>query len=254
MATTDLQTIVPSHMQSVPGSVNIPIARFPPASKSAVPDADKAASDLVDTFNKALKQHDYQAISHLFLEDGFWRDHLALSWDFHTVKGPKKVLGFLKDCEGSRDGFRLKNIAIDRTSNVRAPQVAPVDGAGEVPAVQFFFKLETVIGWGEGIARLVEQDGNWKIFTLYTSLRQLKGHEEEIYDRRAKGVEHGGQPGRKNWAERRTAESNYDEGREPAVLIVGRSFSLNSQALLISFPRRGSGWSDSRCKIKDARR
>lgn len=220
MASADVQT-VPSHMRSEPGSINIPLAKFPATSRATVLDADKTATDFVGTFNKALNEHDYRTVSDLFVEEGFWRDHLALSWAFRTVRGPKGILDFLQHCAGSRDGFRLKSITIDRSSTVRAPQVAPMDGVGDVSGIQFVFKLETVIGSGEGVARLVEHRGNWKIFSLYTSLQELKGHEEAVYHRRAQGVDHGGNPGRKNWAERRVLESGYGDGSEPSVLIVG---------------------------------
>jgi len=208
-------------MRSEPGSVNIPLAKFPATSRATVLDADKIATDFVGTFNKALSERDYRAVSDLFVEEGFWRDHLALSWAFRTVRGPKSILDFLQHCAGSRDGFRLKSITIDRSSTVRAPQVAPMDGAGDVSGIQFVFKLETVIGSGEGVARLVEQRSGWKIFSLYTSLQELKGHEEAVYHRRSQGVDHGGKPGRKNWAERRTLEAGYGDGSEPSVLIVG---------------------------------
>ncbi|KAK9234252.1 flavin-containing monooxygenase [Lipomyces kononenkoae] len=221
MAMLDVQRRVPSHMRTVPGSVNIPVARFPAPMKSDLIDLDRIASNLVDTFNRALDERDYQRIAKLFVDDGFWRDHLALSWQLRTVQGHNGIVEFLAGCSESRDGMRLKKISIDRSSNVRAPKLCTIDGAGNVQGVQFFFSVETNIGSGVGITRLVSQNGAWKIYTFYTGLQELKGHEELIYHRRPMGAQHGGQAERKNWAEKRAADAAYENGKEPIVLIIG---------------------------------
>jgi hypothetical protein len=139
---------VPSYIRCVPGSVNIPVAKFPASDKvESTPDAVKVADDFVKTFNSYLDKRDYQAIANQFGEDGFWRDHLGLTWSFRTLRGPKDVLSFLKECSGSKDGFRLKSIAVDSSTNVRAPQFTAIDGGtAGVSGVQFFFTFETAIG------------------------------------------------------------------------------------------------------------
>lgn len=50
---------------------------------------------------------------------------------------------------------------------------------------------------------------------------ELKGHEKTVGNNRLHGIAHGGQPGRKNWQERRTAMENFEDGNEPTVLILG---------------------------------
>src|SRR2546430_10546384 len=52
----------------------------------------------------------------LFLQESYWRDHLGLAWDFHTLKGPKNIVAFL---ESSKNGCRIKSIAIDKSSPFR---------------------------------------------------------------------------------------------------------------------------------------
>ncbi|CAM1501280.1 Fc.00g104420.m01.CDS01 [Cosmosporella sp. VM-42] len=221
-STADVQ-VIPSHMRSVPGSVNVPVAKFPSSSTKpdGTIDAPKVAAAFVDAFNKGLQNKDFKSIAGCFVEDGFWRDHLALSWAFRTVQSPKDIQTYLYDCAGSRDGFRLKSISVDSTTSVRAPKALALNRAGTVKGVQVIFQLDTAIGTGQGVARLVEDGGHWKIFTLYTRLLQLKGHEESINERRPKGVEHGGKPGRKNWARRRTEAAEFNDGNEPAVLVIG---------------------------------
>ncbi|KAF4978552.1 hypothetical protein FZEAL_5085 [Fusarium zealandicum] len=221
MAAIDVQTI-PSHMRTVPGSVNIHVAKFPPSSKlAASSSAHDVASALVDTVNTCLQKNDYAALSRQFTQEGYWRDHLALSWAFRTVQGPSNILEFLTSCADSKDGFRLKKISIDTSSTVRAPNVVPIEGSAEILGVKFFFLVETSIGSGQGLAHIVEDNGEWKIFTFYTRIDELKGGEEAINERRPRGVEHGGKPGRKNWAERRAQAADFEDGSEPAVLIIG---------------------------------
>ncbi|KAM6525778.1 hypothetical protein FALCPG4_011313 [Fusarium falciforme] len=213
---------VPSYMRTVPGSINIPVAKFPAPSKTpASSDPQEVAAALVENINQAVQKHDYPALARLFTDDGYWRDHLALSWVFRTVQGPSAILDFLKSAAGSKDGFRLKSISIDDSSAVRSPKTIPIDGLATVFGVQFFFTIETALGTGQGLARAVEHNGEWKIFTLYTRLQEFKGYEESINEHRPKGVEHGGKPGRKNWAQRRAAAANFEDGSEPAVLIIG---------------------------------
>ncbi|KAF4122846.1 Flavin-binding monooxygenase-like [Geosmithia morbida] len=215
-------TQIPSHQRPVPGSVNIPMAKYPVAkSPAADTDATQVASDLVSAFNAALEKNDADALSSLFADNAYWRDHLAVTWAFRTLSTPPTIKEFLQAASKSRDGLRLKRIAVDGSSDVGAPAVASIDDRGDVKGVRFFLSVETVIGSGRGLVNLVQQDGKWNIFTLYTRLEELKGHEESINARRPVGVQHGGRPGRKNWAERRHAEKEFTSDNEPAVLIIG---------------------------------
>ena len=63
--------------------------------------------------------------------------------------------------------------------------------------------FETEAGRGEGLLRL--RDG--KAWTLLTALYELKGHEEPAGPGRPKGVEHGADPNRRSWLERRQDEA-----------------------------------------------
>lgn len=197
------------------GSVNLPIADFAAVSGEADGvDTNAAATAWVDAFNKALAAGDYLGVSKLFLSESYWRDHLALSWAFRTLKGPKQIADFLSD------GCRLKRIAIDRSSDYRSPQVNGFDGDGRIKGVQTFVTVENDVGNGLGLARLVKHEGKWKAFTFFTSMREIKGHEEATFSKRPQGVDHGGNPGRRNWQERRMAQQNFEDS-EPVVLIVG---------------------------------
>lgn len=213
---------IPSHMRPVPGSINIVPATFPsPVKPAKSTRPSEIAANFVTTFNDALKRKAIFNLSRLFLDNGFWRDHLALTWELRTLQGPSRIYDFLNAAAKSRDRFRLDKIAVDESNLVRAPKFAPVDADGEVIGVQFFLAIDTVHGTGRGLVRLVEEAGNWKVFTLYTILEELKGHEQDIFKRRPVGAEHGGKPGRNNWADKRAASLEYADGSEPAVLVIG---------------------------------
>jgi hypothetical protein len=197
------------------GSVNIPIGKAPASASSIPKDPHEIATKLVDEFNSFLSKDDYASLANLFLEDGYWRDHLALSWDLHTLHGGDRIKDFLEE------GTRLVKIGIDSSTLFKAPHFGPIDGFGDAHGIEFFINVTTKLGSGRGVVRLAEDGGQWKIFTLFTSLEELKGYEEPVYHRRSAGVEHGGKAERNNWLERRTAESSYDD-RSPTVLIIGK--------------------------------
>lgn len=207
-------TSIPSHQRVEPGSVNIPVADLSNIKAEKPENIEEATEVWVNAFNKAIQSPDLTGLSDLFISDSYWRDHFCLSWNVHTFKGPEKMLEFLKQ------GCRLKKISVNRSTDVRKPTVTTFDGQGKIQGVQTFLNTENDVGTGLGVARLVQQDGKLKAFTLFTSMRELRGHEEATFGRRPAGVTHGGQPGRTNWQERRDADEDFEDS-EPTVLIVG---------------------------------
>jgi len=176
-----------------------------------------------------LKSKDYHKLSELFLEESYWRDHLAFSWTFHTLHGPSEIISFFKT---HKNGCRIQGLEIDESTPFRAPHVNPAfDGAGKISGVESFLKVETDVGSGLGLVRLVEEKGQWRAFTLFTEMRELRGWEEGVGERRPVGVVHGGKVGRRNWKQRRAASENYEE-EEPVVLILGMSFLKKKNLLL----------------------
>lgn len=221
MATAVVQP--PSHNRIDPDSYQLKPAAFPDYPASNAPpqtDAGKVATEWVGKLNKALAG-DYEAIHTLFLKDSCWRDQLGLSWNYHTLSSPEKIVSFLKSCP---KGSRIKSISIDDSNDLYRPKVAAVDYEGKVNGVASFLTVETDVGRGRGLVRLLqdtEDGGKWKAFTLFTAMYELKGHEETVHNNRPHGVDHGEKPGRKNWQESRTAMENFEDGIQPTVLILG---------------------------------
>ncbi|KAI0101518.1 hypothetical protein GGR51DRAFT_331245 [Nemania sp. FL0031] len=227
-------TEVPSCERVVPGSINIPIAPWPvtPKIDEEATDVVKIASETVDSFNKLLEKKDYKAIADLFVDNGYWRDQLALTWDFRTSKGKEKIINLLQG------GHHLLNIAIDQSPPRQGPHVKSFRTDGSVPGIQFFTTITTQFGSGDGVVRLVEDSGQWKIWVLFTSMIKLKDHPEATGLNRPNGVVHGARAGRKNWLDRRRSESNF-EGSEPEVLIVGAGqagLSVGARLKMLNVP------------------
>ncbi|KAI9807440.1 MAG: hypothetical protein M1833_000185 [Piccolia ochrophora] len=219
MATAKVQAQSSNRVE--PGSTQLAPASYPERKAFDDCDAYEVASDWTATFNKAIANKDVSALSRLFLNESYWRDQLCLSWNYHTLDGPEKIASFLKH---QKKGCRLTSVSVDDKNGFCAPSSAAVDFNGNIKCVQAFLKVETDVGRGRGVVRILsdaEDGGKCKAFTLYTVMHELKGHEEARGPRRPAGVEHGEKAGRKNWKDRRADTENMKGGREPAVIIVG---------------------------------
>lgn len=207
---------IPSRDRVEPGSHNIPLGQFPATCTTTPSDPDSIAKTVITQLNNALtKPSEPNALKSLFIENSYWRDHLVLSWDFRTLKGPASISSYIQS------GSASVVFEIDRSSPLRAPHNGPIDALGEVHGIEFFVKVTTELGTGNGVVRLAQEGEEWKLFTIFTSLVELQGKKEGLGFHRPAGVQHGEQQGRKNWEDRRKAASAYEGGIQPSVLIVG---------------------------------
>jgi putative flavoprotein involved in K+ transport len=166
---------------------------------------DAVVTAVLDRLNAALAAGDAEAAAALFEPDGFWRDLVAFTWNLCTMEGRDEIAAMLRD---QLPAIRPRGFAL--TSGEPAG-----DGGG---FLQAWIDFETDAGRGHGHIRL--RDG--RIWTLLTTLKELKGAEERRGETRPKGVAHGADPNRKTWAERRAEEAatlGYDQ--QPYVVIVG---------------------------------
>ena len=162
-----------------------------------------AVDQWLASFDDALAAGDPAAAAELFLEDSYWRDLVAFTWNLKTVEGHDGVEAMLTETLAG---------AKPRAWRVTEP---PTEEEGVVTA---WLAFETEVGRGNGLLRLK----GGKAWTLLTALSELKGHEEPAGPGRPMGAEHGANPDRKTWLEQREREAaqlGYET--QPEVVIVG---------------------------------
>ncbi|KAK0611416.1 dimethylaniline monooxygenase (N-oxide forming) [Immersiella caudata] len=204
----------PSGQRIEPGSFMHPPHPWPASAKNVSVDAAAIAEKTVSAVNQAIAEKNFNALTSLFVEGSFWKDHVATSWHLRTIKGRDQILAFL------RQQCNLTKVEIDTSSDFRKPTFANFAPNGDVQGIYFFTRITTQFGSGRGIIRMVESGSEFKIWTFFTGLEELKGFEEPVGPRRPNGVEPGSRAGRKNWLERRAGAADFVDS-EPDVLIIG---------------------------------
>ena len=160
---------------------------------------------VLDQLNAALEAGDAKAVSDLFATDSYWRDLVSITWNLKTVEGPAGVADML--------GQQLSHTN-PRSFRIQEGE-APTEDGGVITA---WITFETDVGRGWGLIRLKDD----RIWTLLTSLQELKGFAENKGKRRPMGAEHGASKNRVTWKEQREAEAaslGYDT--QPYTVIVG---------------------------------
>ncbi|KAL0956661.1 hypothetical protein HGRIS_002793 [Hohenbuehelia grisea] len=169
-------------------------------------DATKVANEWFSQFAASLEAGDPERTLALFVEDSYWRDILALTWDFRTFVGTPKIKQFVKDrvTSGTIKNLKLK----DEFLGLQRPYP-------DLAWIQALFTFETDVGLASGIVRLVPTaNGDWKGHTVLTNLEDLKGFPEKLGHLRDDRPNHG------KWVEQRRREVEFLDS-EPTVLIAG---------------------------------
>ena len=159
----------------------------------------------LDDFGAALEAGDIDAAKSMFLDDSYWRDLVTFTWNLKTVEGPSGVEDMLKH-----------QLATTKPTNWQlAEGEVPTEEGGVTTA---WITFETEVARGYGLVRL--KDG--KIWTLLTTMAELKGHEEPKGFARPLGAKHGAGKNRTTWKEEREAEEReLGYTKQPYCLIVG---------------------------------
>ncbi|KAG6897057.1 hypothetical protein C0992_004376 [Termitomyces sp. T32_za158] len=195
-----------------PDNLSLPEPALPTLQKlnATIPadlDVKAVAKAWFAAFTQSIEAGDAQSVAKLFVGDGYWRDMLALTWDFRTFSGVLKITQFLADRLGSvqPSAFALRDDAY-----LALQQPYP-----DLAWINLFFDFETPTGIASGIARLVPTaNGEWKAHTVYTNLEDLKGFPERI------GPLRDAAPNHIKWASERKKEVEFAD-KSPVVLIVG---------------------------------
>jgi thioredoxin reductase len=178
-------------------------------------DVSIAAESWLAQFETALAEPDDGLLKTLFHPDSHWRDVLALSWNLKTINGANAILTELKN-HAQRATPSAFQIDRDRA----APRRVTRAGTNAIEAI---FRFETGQGRGNGILRLIPDDGDdnrLKAWTLLTALDELKGFEEQQGRSRPKGEAYSRDFRGPNWLDLRKAAAEYAD-RDPVALVVG---------------------------------
>ena len=166
--------------------------------------ATEIAQEWFSRFAPLVQSGDAAGIVDLLVDDSFWRDVLAITWDFRTFRGPASIKKFLDD--------RLKVASLTdlKLGNVSLVQLIPTIGW-----IQGVYTFQVGgFGRGSGVFRLIPApDGQWKGYTVYTSLTDLKDYPE-------KGEFRNPLPTHGAWLEERQREVEFADS-EPYVVVVG---------------------------------
>ena len=221
---------------------NTPLPTLPSlgASVPANFDGKAVAKQWFEAFSTALSTSNIQSLSSLFVPNSFWRDMLALTWDFRTFSGLPAISQFLTD---------QLDVMHPTAFTLREDASALQQPYPDIAWLHMMFDFETDVGIASGIVRLVPtSDGEWKAHTMYTNLEDLKGFPEK------KGALRDAEPNHGKWEEDRRKESAFED-REPVVVIVGgghtglvlaaRLKAFNIPTLVVEKnPKIGNNWRD----------
>jgi putative flavoprotein involved in K+ transport len=159
----------------------------------------------LDEFDAALAASDLDAAVALFATECYWRDLVAFTWNIKTMEGRDEIRKMLGSC-------------LARTKP-RNWKIAEGESATEANGItECWISFETEAARGYGLLRLQ----NGKIWTLLTTMVELKGHEEKAGYTRPLGARHGVNPGAKTWKELRDEETEQlGLKTQPYALVIG---------------------------------
>ena len=147
--------------------------------------------------NDALEKGDAAAAAALFQADSYWRDLVAFTWNLRTMEGPEQIRAML---ESQLAQIEPGSLRLD-------PDETPT-ASGDV--TEGWIEFETAAGRGYGHIRV--RDG--LVWTLLTTMAELKGHEERLGRSRPLGIPDAPRKGIRTWREQREAEAILQLGRE----------------------------------------
>jgi putative flavoprotein involved in K+ transport len=170
---------------------------------------DTTANDVMDQlladFGRALETGDIAAATALFQDDCYWRDLVSFTWNITTCEGCAQIADML-----------AQRLADTRPTGWKVADGEPVTEDGGV--ITAWIEFETAVARGYGLIRLM----NGRIWTLLTTMVELKGHEESKGFSRPLGARHGAGKHRPTWKEEREFEAaDLGYATQPYVLIVG---------------------------------
>jgi len=176
---------------------------FPAVGRLGGSAINAAAAGWLQGFAAALASTDAAGAAKLFQPDCYWRDLVIFSWNLVTAEGVEQVDAMLR---ATAARARATEFVLDGDAR---------EHDGVIEAV---FRFQTAQASGRGLVRL--RDG--RCWTLLTAMQDLHAAPEAVGQHRARGVQHGIEPGRRNWSQvRAERQRRLGVDEQPYCLIVG---------------------------------
>ncbi|KAG2097524.1 uncharacterized protein F5147DRAFT_583538 [Suillus discolor] len=205
--------------------------------------SSEVATEWLNAFSAAITQSDAAAAVGLFLEDGFWKDVIALTWDFRTFEGRKDIKKLLD--------ARLVATGLNELRLLQEPLNEPVlqKVYHDLVWLRFCFGFTTKHGKGTAVVYLVPlPDSKWKAYTLLTCLDSLTNFPQKLGPLRNWETDHG------SWEEKRRQETEFSNN-DPTMIVIGAGHSGLETAAGLKYigvptlvidkkPRVGDSWRD----------
>jgi hypothetical protein len=225
-------------------------------------DALKIASEWFTLFADKTNSNDVNGITDLLVHSSFdsarpetadqpsvyWRDLLALTWNFRTFEGTARIHKFLSD---QLREAKISNLKLKMVNDAEGLAPSFTQPFPDLAWIMGMFTFETQVGLASGVFRLVptldkQQQLRWKAHCIFTNLEELKNFPEKTGNLRNQETDHG------KWESFREKEKSF-ESSDPIVLIIGGGQSgleiaarlklLDVSALIIEKNERiGDNW------------
>ena len=140
------------------------------ATLSSHEEPDRLFQRWLDFFGPALERGDVPAVTGAFVENGYWRDILALDWAYNTYTGREEIGPAL---EHGLAEAQIQNVR--RAPGRMAPRLAKRSG---LVVVEAFFELRPPSGGASASSACcprVPGSGRRPIWILLTALQELRG-------------------------------------------------------------------------------
>ncbi|MEP2028995.1 MAG: NAD(P)/FAD-dependent oxidoreductase [Paracoccaceae bacterium] len=167
--------------------------------------SDTEMTNLLGALDDALSSGDVETAVNQFQDDCYWRDLVTFTWNIKTMEGKDAIRDMLN--------AQLSGVAPSNWK-IAEGETATEDGG----IITAWISFETGVARGYGLVRA--KDG--KIWTLLTSMVELKGHEEPLGYERPLGAKHGAGKHRPTWKEEREKEATeLGYSTQPYTVIIG---------------------------------
>lgn len=185
--------------------------------------ASAGAERWLAALNIALESRDRAALEELFLEQCYYRDMGALTWNLRQESGRDRILDLIEVCAEST---HPRNFRIDTSKPTE-----PFFMAEEPRMIEVFHTFDVDAGTGDGLAWLIEDPeaaAGWRAMNLLTRLTEIRDNAPTWPYRDRFDDTH---PDLR-WSEYRAQQSAFEDSDPDVLLVGGGQFGLFTGAWL----------------------